>query len=523
LRKEILILVKTNKFNHMKKTVLFLAFMVASIMIVAQSDPRQMVIVEDATGTWCQFCPGAAMGCDDLLSNGKFVAVVANHNGDPYANVYSNARNSFYGVTGYPTVTFDGNQAFVGGSHTASMYNNYLPKYNSAILVPSPVQMEMTETHNGLDYTVVITLTKVDNITAANLKLHFAVTQSNIIVNWQGQTHLEHVNRLMVPNQNGTAISFASGDVQTVTLTFSMLAAWPLESCEFIAWLQNYDTGQGNCPGTTVKKWTTFQGIKVGVIDLVPDFTVPATTVGKGVPVSFTNTTSGGYIGVPETYEWLFQGGTPSISTEKNPVVTYNNCGTYNVTLVVNRGGQIKTLTRTAYMQVGPVVSVVANPGLTACWYQTITLDATTAGATSYLWMPGGATTPSIDVTYAQYGLGAHDFTVTVNADGCEIVKPVSTFLDACTGIGDKSKEVTVSVFPNPGNGDFTLELNTAKVVVADLIITNNLGMKVYEEKDVTINGQLRKDIKLSGLSSGIYFLTLRNSGMKVVQKILVK
>jgi PKD repeat protein len=507
----------------MKKILLSVVFIAATIIVMAQTTAREMVVVEVGTGTWCTYCPGAAMGVDDLLANGKKVAVVENHNGDAYANVYSNARNSKYGITGYPTATFDGNQAVVGGNHTTSMYNSYLPKYNAAIVVASPVEMDMTETHNGLDYTVTCTITRTDPISATNVLLHFAVTQSEIMVNWQGQTHLEHVNRLMVPDQNGTLIDFTSGPVQTVVLTFSMLPAWPLESCEFVAWLQNNDAGQGNCPGGTVKKWSTFQGIKRGVIDLTPDFTVASTSVNTGVPVEFTNTTSGGYIGVPETYQWIFQGGTPATSTDKDPVVVYDNCGTYDVTLIVDRGSQIDTLVKTAFMQVGPVVNVTAEPGLTACWYQTITLDATTAGAVSYLWTPGGATTPTLDVTYAEYGIGAHDFTVTVNMGSCETTKAVSTYLDACTGIGEKSKDVTVSVFPNPSHGEFSLELNSVKSLVADLTITNNLGMKVFTEKDVTVNGKTVKNMNLSGLSAGIYLLTLQNGEMKISQKIVIK
>ncbi|MFZ4521741.1 MAG: T9SS type A sorting domain-containing protein [Bacteroidales bacterium] len=510
----------------MKKSLLSIIFLMATIFVMAQTAPREMVVVEVGTGTWCTYCPGAAMGVDDLLANGKKVAVVENHNGDSYANNFSNARNTLYAISGFPTATFDGNQAVVGGSHTASMYNNYLPKYNSAIAVTSPVEMTMTETHSGLDYTITCVVTKVGTITATNIKLNFAVTQSKITQNWQGQTHLEHVNRLMVPDQNGTAIDFTSGDVQTVVLTFSMLPAWPLEDCEFVAWLQNMDAGQGTIAGSgspAVKKWTTFQGLKRGVIDLLPDFTVASTNVSTGVPVTFTNATTGGYIGVPETYEWIFEGGNPSTSTEKDPIVTYDNCGTYDVTLIVDRGSQIDTLTRTAYMQVGPVVNVVANPGLIACWYQTITLDATTPGAISYLWTPGGATTPTIDVTYAQYGIGAHDFTVKVNMGACETTKAVSTYLDACTGVGEKSKDVTVSVFPNPSNGEFTLEMNSAKNLVADMSITNNLGMTVYTEKGVAIDGKTTKKLNLSGLSSGIYLLSLQNGDMKISQKILIK
>ena len=199
----------------MKKALLSVMFLTATLFLMAQTVDREMVVVEVGTGTWCTYCPGAAMGVDDLLANGKKVAVVENHNGDTYANTYSNARNSLYGISGYPTATFDGNLAVVVGSHSNSMYANYLPKYNAAIAVASPVEMTMSETHTGLDYTVTCTVTKIDPISATNIKLNFAVTQSHISQNWQGQTHLEHVNRLMVPDQNGTLIDFSTGSVQT--------------------------------------------------------------------------------------------------------------------------------------------------------------------------------------------------------------------------------------------------------------------------------------------------------------------
>lgn len=507
----------------MKKIVLSLLMFAAMTVVFAQSVPRNMVVMEVGTGTWCTYCPGAAMGADDLLSNGKFVAVVENHNGDSYANNYSNARNTFYGISGFPTATFDGNQAVVGGNHTTSMYSSYLPKYNAAIAVPSAVDMSMEITNNGLDYTAVITLTKVDNITAASTKLLFAVTQSGISQNWQGQTHLEHVNRLMVPDQNGTVIDFTSGNVKTVTLNFTLQAAWPVEDCEFICWLQNFDAGQGNCPGTTVKKWSTLNGMKRGAIDLTPGFTASNTSVAPGGSVTFTNETTGGYIGTPETYEWSFPGGSPATSIDKDPVVSYSTCGNYDVTLIVNRGGQIDTLTKTAYIQVGTPVNVVANPGFSACWYQTITLDATTPGATSYLWMPGGATTPTIDVTYAQYGIGAHDFTVTVTASGCEVTKTVTATLDACTGTGEKSNQIAVSVFPNPNHGSFNLEVNTPSSVMADLVLTNSLGMIVYSEKAVNFSGKTIKGIDLQNVASGIYTLTLQSGEQRIVQKVVVK
>src|SRR5450759_4507408 len=105
----------------MKKLFLSIIMLLSFSALIAQNVPRQMVAVEDGTGTWCQYCPGAAMGCDDLLSNGCLVAVVANHNGDSYANNYSNNRNSMWNISGYPSVTFDGTLGVVGGNHTTSM------------------------------------------------------------------------------------------------------------------------------------------------------------------------------------------------------------------------------------------------------------------------------------------------------------------------------------------------------------------------------------------------------------------
>jgi PKD repeat protein len=348
----------------MKKIVLSFLFLVATIVVVAQTVQRAMVVVEDATGTWCTYCPGAAMGCDDLLSNGKFVAVIANHNGDTYANTYSNARNTFYGINAFPAVGFDGMQGYVGGNHTTSLYNVYLPIYNTRIADPSTVDMDISISNTGLNYTAVITLTKVGTITATNLALHFVVTQSHIQQNWQGQTHLEHVNRLMVPSQTGTPVSFASGDVQTYTLNFAMDAAWPLADCEFITFVQNMDAGQGLQQGTSatypIKKYAILNGMKRGTIDLTPDFSA-TTSVTTNTPVAFTNATTGGYIGVPETYEWIFEGGTPTSSFDKDPTVSYADSGTYDVTLIVNRGGQIDTLVKPGYIHASYAVGMQEN------------------------------------------------------------------------------------------------------------------------------------------------------------------
>ncbi len=519
-------MVLTNKKEKMKKILLSLILLFAMFFSIAQNVPRTMVAVEDATGTWCTYCPGAAMGCDDLLSNGCMVAVIANHNGDSYANTYSNARNTMWGITAFPSVSFDGTLGFVGGNHTTSMYPSYLPKYNQSIAVTSPVSMSMEVTNTGLDYTVVVTLTKVGTITSTSNILYFFVTQSNIQQNWQGQTHLEHVNRLMVPNQNGTAVDFTSGNTQVVPLTFTMSAIWPIEDCEFIAMLQNKDAGQGNIAGTGpywIKKFVVYQCIKRGVIDLDAGFTADVTQVAMNGTVNFTNTTTGGYIGTNETYEWSFPGGTPDNSTDKNPTVVYSECGAHDVTMIVNRGGQIVTVSKPLYIEVGTIVNVFAIPNDTTCNWQPITLDATTPGAT-YLWAPGQETTPTITVDANVVGFGAHIYAVTVNTpDGCSQYIISHIFFDNCTGVGLNNNDLSTMLYPNPNQGSFTLEMNSFVPQNINIEITNSLGMKVYSENGILFSGKLVKPINLNKMPAGVYYMSIRNSGKNIVQKFLVK
>ncbi|MFN0033409.1 MAG: VPS10 domain-containing protein [Flavobacteriales bacterium] len=50
------------------------------------------------------------------------------------------------------------------------------------------------------------------------------------------------------------------------------------------------------------------------------------------------------------TYEWSFPGATPDSSTDKNPTVTYDDEGTYDVTLTVTWNGNSETVTKTSYI-----------------------------------------------------------------------------------------------------------------------------------------------------------------------------
>lgn len=513
----------------MKKVLLSLALSMMIIVAWGQTVPRQFVVTEVATGTWCTYCPGAAMGVEDLLENGCLVAVIENHDGDAYATAGSNARNAMYNVSGVPSTTFDGWYGVVGGNHSSSIYYLMRPKYDQRIVELSYCTVQLAVDSTGpYDYHATITVTRVDPIPGTDVRVHFVVTQSHIPQAWQGQTELNFVNRKMVPDENGTVVDFTSGDTQVIGLDFSISPSWPKENVEFVAFIEDMDAGQGNIPGTnnppygSLIRWQIYQGTKVSAVKLTPDFSADPTVIAPNSYVSFTDLTTGGFLFTPETYHWYFPGATPDTSTMQSPTVQYTTCGKYDVKLVVNKGGEVDSIVKTNYITVGPVITINAAPSNSECWYTPITLSALAPNAVSYLWSPGGATTPDITVTSGEYGIGTTTFNVTVTDNtGCVNDKSMDVTFDACVGIPEKVTEPTLSVFPNPNTGSFTVELN-APAGNYDLKVVNPLNVVVYEEGSLQVNGKVTKTISLKNAAKGVYFLILQDGSKKAVQKIFV-
>jgi predicted Zn-dependent protease len=77
------------------------------------------------------------------------------------------------------------------------------------------------------------------------------------------------------------------------------------------------------------------------------------------------------------------------------------------------------------------------------------------------------------------------------------------------------------SIYPNPSNGNFTIELKEAainyKVTVVDA-----LGREVYNN-DFNQSSDLVQNIQMKNAVSGIYFVNIQNNGATVTKKILVE
>jgi PKD repeat protein len=100
--------------------------------------------------------------------------------------------------------------------------------------------------------------------------------------------------------------------------------------------------------------WQSTNLMATGVYTTAPlckaDFTSNKTMVCPSQStVTFTNTS---YSGIFNFQEWLFTGGTPSISAVPNPTVAYSTPGSYHVSLKVKNGADSVIVTKANYIHV---------------------------------------------------------------------------------------------------------------------------------------------------------------------------
>ena len=135
----------------------------------------------------------------------------------------------------------------------------------------------------------------------------------------------------------------------------------------------------------------------------------------------------------------------------------------------------------------------------------------TANGANTYVWN-NTATTQSFVIN----PIINTNYTVTgTDANGCKGTGTVQIKVNTCTGISEINKENGLKIYPNPNNGDFTIESQLA----IDLLIINELGQTI---KNIQLSSANNLQVKVSDLANGIYFIVGKNKTTNINQKIIV-
>lgn len=187
----------------------------------------------------------------------------------------------------------------------------------------------------------------------------------------------------------------------------------------------------------------------------VAAFGSAATVVCAGQQVSFTDLSTNN----PTNWSWSFPGGSPSTSTNPNPVVTYNTPGTYNVSLTAGNAGGNNSVTLNGYIQVRSVVADFTTDKQAICPGQSVTFtDASLCNPANVQWQfaggsPATATGNNVEVTYSSPGF--YDVVLIATTpqgnDTLQQVMAIQVFSPA---------SLTTSSTPNSGNGNGTATVN---------------------------------------------------------------
>ena len=182
----------------------------------------------------------------------------------------------------------------------------------------------------------------------------------------------------------------------------------------------------------------------------------------------------------------------------------------YTVIATSNSGSVSCTSSNTVEVDIylNPVVTAVATR-TSICRNEFVDLNA--GGATAYLWN-NNMTGSTISVN----PFSTTNYTVTgTDQNGCKNTATVQVRVQTCVGIDENVAGKSLSIYPNPNNGEFTIETESA----IHLVLVNELGQLI---RNLELNEQNKFKADVKDLANGIYFISGENENYKVHQKIVV-
>lgn len=193
------------------------------------------------------------------------------------------------------------------------------------------------------------------------------------------------------------------------------------------------------------------------------------------------------------TYAWNTGSNLQSISVTPATNTTYTVNGTGN-------NGCVATGTVAVSVKPQPTITIAPNPE--ACAGEMVTISA--FGASTYAWYSSSSPVVLQGSNVIVQLFNSTTFTVIgTGANGCTGQQTTSQSMALCQGIAENSNSKQLSVYPNPSDGHFHLELSSGSIV--KVIVTDVSGKEVLH-----INGTSNTaDLNLTALASGVYYAAI--------------
>jgi hypothetical protein len=88
-------------------------------------------------------------------------------------------------------------------------------------------------------------------------------------------------------------------------------------------------------------------------------------------------------------------------------------------------------------------------------------------------------------------------------------------------GLASTDDDSNVSILPNPNNGQFTFMVEVGDKANVTVEVLSSLGQSIYTDVMNGFQGTYRRDMDLTSMSSGVYFLKVTRDEQSSVHKIV--
>jgi PKD repeat protein len=282
-------------------------------------------------------------------------------------------------------------------------------------------------------------------------------------------------------------------------------------------------------PGSTYQ-WSNFQTTQAVTVSsgtyhvLVTD---PSGCFDRDTVTVTTNTTPNVSVSADTS---ICPGGTAMLSASGALTYLWSNNSTSNPT-------SVSPATNTAYYvtgtdangcQASDVVIVTILPTATAQF--TASVDGVTAyfinqssGAVTYSWNFGDASPVNNTATPAHTYMANGTYTVTLTVSG---VCGTDTYTQVITitevGVGGVQLENSISIYPNPNNGAFTVSFAMSETQDVTIAMTDVAGRVISSARHNNV-AVVNQQMDASGLSSGVYFVRVITAHEAVTKKVIIQ
>ncbi len=281
--------------------------------------------------------------------------------------------------------------------------------------------------------------------------------------------------------------------------------------------------------------------ISVSICSLASNFTH---TVGANGLVNFSSTSTG--TNALTGYSWNFGDGNNGNGANTSHV--YNN-GNYIVTLnAVNYSVNPSCSDTSSHSIIVNTNTCIANanfsiaPTATAQYWNVI--PASPANVSSAIWTWGDGSSSNTLYTSHQYSAaGTYSICLTVTVNCGATSYHCSSYYIFRSSEQDNStmiyvnvidpyifmansniemKSILYTIYPNPSNGDFNLNMSGLDYGLVKVSISNIIGTQVFETEVEASNGSLSKELHVNYLSNGIYFVKINSGKKEHIKKIVI-